>query len=529
MLRTLFGLPQHDQPGSQDFTQTLGCGAAVGSDSLERLDAACRRAVTRANDSEEQITFCSSDKKRTITAQIRRLGVECWICTFEDITSTRQLELRLLGISQHDSLTGLGNRSQFGQSVVAALSSGPESSAAVLFVDLDRFKAINDTVGHSAGDGVLRLVGERIQSLAGDFQAAARLGGDEFAILLVPAPSRPELGRLAKRIVDLLGRTYFVEGHILNVGASAGIAIAPGDGGDSDRLLQSADLALYSSKTSGRGTFRFFEPLMEERANARRKLELELRKALPLRQLEVHYRPQIDVATGQNTGLQAVLRWQHPQRGLMEAEEFESLAQELGLAVQIHDWVLRTACREAATWPQASLLAVSASHAQFETGHFTDTVKRALAESPLPGPSLELEITESVLLKDEKVVLATLNGLRALGVRIAMTDFGTGYASLTQLASFPFDRIRIDRSLTQDRSTNIRHQAIVRAIASLGASLDISTSALGIETSAELARAQSEGCTSMGGYKSTLPLRGCDLRAFFEKSNLIAPSMKHSV
>ncbi len=311
-LKRMFGLCDPSNRNPRDLAEMLASVNGIDSSSVAKIDAECRKA--RVSRSAAEFALSNADGCSAMTADIRDLDGQCWICTVEDLATRSESELRLLASSARDPLTGLGTRIAYEQSLGAALVSR-RPSAAVVLIDLDRFKAVNDTLGHAVGDGVLRLVGQRIQSLIRKTDVAARLGGDEFAVLLVPAPEQEYLENLATRTVDLLGRTYMVNGHVVNVGASVGIAVAPDDGATAGRLLQSADLAMYASKGSGRGTFHFFDPSMEERAQNRRNLELELRKALPLRQMEVHYRPQIDISTTQLLGFEAELRWRAPGAG----------------------------------------------------------------------------------------------------------------------------------------------------------------------------------------------------------------------
>ncbi len=315
---------------------------------------------------------------------------------------------------------------------------------------------------------------------------------------------------------------FLIDGNVINVGASIGLASAPQDGATREALLKSADLALYYSKAAGRGTYHFFEPAMQERALARRTLELDLRKALVLRQLELHYQPQIDVETGSVIGLEGLLRWRHPKRGLVPPGDFISLAEELGLAVPIGEWVLKTACREATRWPDSVTVAVNVSPLQFEAGNFAQSVQRALTAAGLSGNRLEIEVTENILLRDGHAVLATLKELRTLGVRVAMDSFGTGVASLSQLVNFPFDKIKIDRSLIALQQTDGRNRAIVRAISALGHSLGISTLAEGVETAEHLAHVRAEGCNSVQGFYYSKAVPSGELAAIVPQ--LFAPA-----
>ncbi len=369
-----------------------------------------------------------------------------------------------------------------------------------MLIDLDRFKAVNDTLGHAAGDTLLRLAAERLQSAVRIGDVVARFGGDEFAVLLDPSPNADEPARIGRRILDLVQRTYLINGQLVNIGTSIGIAQAPEDGADCKMLLRNADLALYQAKDSGRASFQFFDIGMERRALERRAHELDLRKALVLHQFELHYQPQVGAPGQRLIGFEALIRWRHPVRGLLPPNSFLPLAEEIGVIVPIGEWVLRTACREAMKWPSGITIAVNASPLQFETGNFAESVRHALQSTGLPGERLEIEITEGILLRNDQAVLKALHQLREMKVRIAMDDFGTGYASLSQLARFPFDKIKIDRSLAGFEGDNLKQRAIVRAITALGESLGVCTLAEGCETEDQLERLQSDGCASVQGY-----------------------------
>lgn len=505
MLGPLLGLESEDLARGAALSSVIEKSLAIDDASRAQLAMRLKAATIGEGIGNSPGNLTSVDGSRSIRVETRSIGQYCWMSTFEDITEQRETESHLLNLASHDPLTGLGNRVYFQQRLAAALAKDPDAGPAVLLVDLDRFKAVNDTLGHLAGDTLLRLIADRLQSVVRDSDVIARMGGDEFAMLMIRAPAPDQLAARAALIVDLLQRTCLVGGQVANVGASIGIAIGPGDGRTAETLMQNADLALYQAKASGRSMFVLFDSGMVDRAQARRSIELDLKKALPLRQLEVHYKTQVDIETHVLLGLQAVVRWRHPVRGLMEWSEFSSLSDQLGLTEQISDWTLRTVYRDAATWPAAIVVSVSASPSQFRNRHLVAALTRILASSPDAGSRLEIAITEGTLLQNEDTVMAILTELRSIGVKIAMDGFGTGYASLRQLASFPFDRININRALLANSSGDIRQRAIVRAIASLGASLGISTVAEGIETAAELDRIHSDGCGSLHGY---LPSEG---------------------
>ncbi|ONF45858.1 putative bifunctional diguanylate cyclase/phosphodiesterase, partial [Methylobacterium radiotolerans] len=377
------------------------------------------------------------------------------------------------------------------------------------------FKPVNDTLGHPIGDALLATVADRLRSTVQATDTVARIGGDEFVILQAGIRDAAGTQALARRVVDLIGRTYMVEGHLLTIGASVGVALAPADGTDADRLLKNADLALYRAKLDGRGTYRFFEPEMDARMQARRKLELDMRQALARREFQLHYQPQMQLASGTLIGCEALIRWRHPDRGLVSPLDFIPLAEEIGLIVPIGEWVVRQACRDAVTWPDPMSVAVNVSPAQFKSDRLVETIISALAGSGLPARRLEVEITEGVLLQENDRTLQTLHRLRELGVRVSMDDFGTGYSSLSYLRSFPFDKIKIDRSFVKDLTSKPDGEAIIRAIAGLGRSLGMTTVAEGVETSEQMQRIRFEGCTDVQGYLISKPVPAEDLRQVF--------------
>ena len=413
-----------------------------------------------------------------------------------------------------DPLTGLPNRSLLGRRLVQACSELTDvgKPSAVLAVDLDRFKNVNDTLGHPIGDLLLQTVAQRLQSVVRADDLVSRVGGDEFIIVLVDQGEK-EAAAAATRIVELMKRPFLLRGHLVNIGASVGIALAPQDASDADALLSQADLALYQAKANGRGTFSFFRPELQEHAQARRTLEQELRKALMLRQYELYYQPQIDVDTGKLSGFEALLRWKHPTRGLINPAAFVPLLEELGLILPVGEWMLRTACVEAMRWPVELSVAVNIAAAHFEGDRLTATVAAALAASGLPAHRLEIEVTETALLHNGDATRAALHILQDMGVNVAMDEFGTGYSSMSQLRSFPFDRIKIDRSFVDGASINGNDAAIVRAIAGLGVILGMRTTAEGVETAEQLEQIRAHGCTEVQGYLLGRPVPETELGA----------------
>jgi diguanylate cyclase (GGDEF)-like protein len=395
--------------------------------------------------------------------------------------------------------------------------SGDGGKGAVQRHDRDHFKTVNDTLGHPVGDELLRLAAERLRECIHPDDTVARLGGDEFAIVQVGRDQPVNSTSLAGRLIKAIGEPFDVLGHQVVIGASVGIAIAPDDGGNPDQLLKNADLALYRAKEDGRETYRFFEPEMDARMQARRALELDLRKALALCEFALHYQPLVTLASGKINGFEALLRWHHPQRGMVPPAEFIPLAEEIGLIGGIGAWVLKEACMEAAKWPSSLKVAVNLSPAQFKGQKLVLDVIAALGASDLPPWRLELEITEAVLLNDTDATIAVLNDLRRLGVRIAMDDFGTGYSSLGYLRKFPFDKIKIDRSFIHDLAEKPDSLAIVRAVTGLGVSLGITTTAEGVETEDQLERLRTEGCTEVQGYLFSEPKPASELGALLRQ------------
>ena len=440
-----------------------------------------------------------------------------WVATFEDITEWQRAQAQITHMARHDALTNLPNRTLFREQLEQALRLAKRGDKfAVLCLDLDHFKDINDSLGHPIGDALLMEVGRRLSSCVSEGDTVARLGGDEFVIVQFCGSdeSSPAVS-LASRIVEAISEPYHIGGHQLVIGVSVGISLAPDDGKNPDELLKKADLALYRAKADGRGTYRFFETGMDARAQARRLLELDMRAALPRGEFEMHYQPIRDVAADRIVACEALVRWRHPLRGLIPPGNFIPLAEETGLIVQIGEWVLRTACRDAAAWPDDIGVAVNLSPVQFKNPNLMAHVLDSLAQSGLPAHRLELEITESVLLQNSEATLATLHALRGSGVRIALDDFGTGYSSLSYLRSFPFDKIKIDRSFVEDVTSRNDSLAIVRAVTGLGRSLGIATTAEGVETPAQLELLRREGCTQAQGYLFSKPRPASEVKKLF--------------
>jgi diguanylate cyclase (GGDEF)-like protein len=420
--------------------------------------------------------------------------------------------------AQTDDLTGLALRNTFMTTLERALPGTAEGGepVAVLCLDLDRFKMINDTLGHGIGDQLLKKVADRLRKASRKDDLVARLGGDEFVILQrgIRAPRDAEL--LAERLVDLIGRTYVLGGHTVNIGISVGVALGSGLMQPRD-LLRNADLALYEAKRAGRGRYRFFEHGMDTLLHERRELEIDLRRALALKQFELHYQPFLDLSTDTVMGFEALLRWQHPVRGNVPPLDFIAVAEENGLIVKIGEWVLLTACMEAAAWPGDLVVAVNVSPLQFKADTLLASVSLALARSGLKPERLEVEITEGALLADTDNVLATLHALRALGVKISMDDFGTGYSSLSYLHKFPFNKIKIDRSFVAGDDPD--SEAILKAVSGLGTSLGMAITAEGVETNEQLKRIRDQNCTHVQGYLTGRPMAQASVQSFLIKKS----------
>jgi diguanylate cyclase (GGDEF)-like protein len=442
-----------------------------------------------------------------------------WVTTFEDITEWQLAQEQITHMARHDALTNLPNRTLFREQLEKALRLARRSDQLAVFcLDLDHFKEINDSLGHPIGDALLKAVALRLGECVTDHDTVARLGGDEFAIVQFCSDCDPSaVSLLASHIVEKIAAPFDIGGHQLVVGVSIGISLAPEDGKNPDELLKKADLALYRAKADGRGTYRYFETGMDARAQARRILELDLRAALHRDEFEVYYQPIRDVASDSVVAFEALVRWNHSLRGMIAPANFIPLAEETGLIIPLGDWVLRQACLDASGWSQGITIAVNLSPVQFKNPNLVSSVKAALQASGLPADRLELEITESVLLQNSEATLAVLHELRGFGVRISLDDFGTGYSSLSYLRSFPFDKIKIDRSFVTELATREDSMAIVRAVTGLGKSLGIVTTAEGVETEAQFDLLRREGCTQAQGYLFSKPRPAAEVGAMLSR------------
>jgi diguanylate cyclase (GGDEF)-like protein len=430
-----------------------------------------------------------------------------WVATHDDITDRQRAEQRIAHMARHDALTDLPNRLLFRERLAEALAGVSRGNKlAVLFLDLDRFKGVNDTLGHPMGDELLKVVAARLRHCVRDIDTVARVGGDEFAIIQTGIEEPLDTAILARRIGEAVRAPYDLAGHAVVVDTSIGIALSPNDGTEPDGLLKAADMALYGAKADGRGTYRFFEAAMDMRMKARRELEIALRRALAAGQFELHYQPLVNVDSKRITGCEALLRWNHPERGMIPPAEFIPVAEEIGLIVPLGEWVLRKACLDAASWPDDIKIAVNLSPTQVTNQKLVPIVVNALAAAGLPARRLEVEITESVLLHNTETNTATLHRLHELGVHISMDDFGTGYSSLSYLRKFPFDKIKIDRSFISGLPGDNESIAIVRAVAGLAANLSMTATAEGVETAEQLEAIRALGCVEMQGYLFSQPV-----------------------
>jgi diguanylate cyclase (GGDEF)-like protein/PAS domain S-box-containing protein len=437
-----------------------------------------------------------------------------WVAIHEDVTAQRRAEAQIIQMARHDVLTELANRAVLLEKMEEALARQRRRGEgfSVLMLDLDLFKAVNDSLGHPVGDNLLKAAANRLLGCTRETDLVARLGGDEFAILQFGETNQREAAIvMANKLLEAIAAPYDIEGNHIVIGTSIGIALAPEHGTDSDRLMKNADLALYKVKAEGRNGYRFFEPAMGVAAQSRHAFEVDLRVALAQEQFDLRYQPIVDSATKEVTGVEALIRWNHPDKGIILPDDFIPIAEEIGLVIPIGEWVLRRACDDAAKWPSSVKVAVNLSPSQFRRGDLVDIVSNALRAAQLPPERLELEITESVLMERNAQNLGMLHQLRSLGVSIVLDDFGTGYASLSYLQMFRFDKIKIDRSFVKELSNRADCAAIVCAVTGLGRTLNVVTVAEGVETEDHFDLLRAAGCGQAQGYLFGLPCRATEL------------------
>jgi diguanylate cyclase (GGDEF)-like protein len=466
------------------------------------------------NVAENKTTHYVTDDGRSVEIVNKPVAGGGWVATLEDITDRRRAEQQIAHLAHYDALTDLPNRVLFRERLEQELERTKRGEQlAMLYIDIDEFKSVNDSLGHPVGDELLKAVAARLRSCVRETDFVARLGGDEFAIVQTDIEKTDDVMELVKRIYQSIREPYECLGHHVTTDASIGIALAPHDGTDLDQLLKSADLAMYGAKGDGRRTYRFFEAEMDARVKERRVLELDMRQAIADRAFELHYQPVVDLRSNEIVGCEALLRWRHPVRGMISPAEFIPVAEETGLICEIGDWVLATACAEAVNWPPQVRLAVNVSPVQFRSHAFSLKVANTLATSGLPANRLELEITEAVLIRDDDTALALLQHLRAIGVRIALDDFGTGYSSLSYLRRFPFDKIKIDRSFVDGITETDGSSSIVQAVINIANAQNMTTTAEGIETEPQRQVLRDLGCTEMQGFLFSRPRPAAEIRA----------------
>jgi diguanylate cyclase (GGDEF)-like protein len=439
---------------------------------------------------------------RTISVRLHPIADGGWVTTHEDISDRREAERRIAHMVRHDTLTDLPNRVLLRERLAEALDAATANQrTAVLYLDIDRFKAVNDETGHAGGDDLLKAAGARLTACVGERSTVARVGGDEFAIIRTGVSAGgSEAASLAARIGEAVRLPFHMQGRDIVIEASIGIAIAPDDAIEPGELIKNAELALQRAKAEGRGLVRFFEAEMDERMKAQRTMEAAVRNALATGEFSLYYQPVIDLADGRITGCEALIRWHHPERGEISPAEFIPIAEEVGLIVPLGEWVLRQACADARRWPEDVRVAVNLSPIQLLNPRLVPVVLNALASGGIAASRLEIEITETALMQNTETTLSALHRLHSLGIRISMDDFGTGYSSLSNLRSFPFDKIKIDRSFISGLPDREDSVAIVRAVASMAASLGMVTTAEGVETSAQMDRVRKLGVTEMQGF-----------------------------
>ncbi len=496
---TMYGLsPEQTKPGTW-----LGniFKARVTGASPEAAKKYVNSLLTVARNRQAAQTVTHLPDGRIVSISHQPMADGGAVAIHQDITAQKQAELQIWNLAHYDGLTGLANRLVFLDELKRISQRCLERGErfAVILLDIDRFKEINDSLGHPIGDALLKMMARRLQSTVGGDILIARLDGDEFAIL---QPINDEAAAIAQsiRFLGVIEEPFNVEGHQLFVEASIGIALAPEHDLEPDHLMQKADLALYRAKAEGRKGYRVFETRMAEAASSRHTLLVDLRNSIEREEFEIHYQPILDTHTLAVTGMEALVRWRHPKRGMIPPDQFIGLAEDTGLIKPLGDWILRRACYEAASWPEKATVAVNLSPVQFRKNSLVDSVTRALAESGLPPARLELEVTESVLLEHDKENLNTLRQLQHLGIGIVLDDFGTGYSSLSYLRQFPFNKVKIDRTFVADLGRRADCMAIVSAITGLTRHLDITTTAEGVETDEHLTLLRAAGCQQVQGF-----------------------------
>jgi diguanylate cyclase (GGDEF)-like protein len=509
----LYGLtPEQIKPGTtlRSILEARVAAGSVPADAGSYIDS--RLAEVARSEAHYVVNELRDGRFFAVSHEPMRDGG--WVAIHQEITAQKRAESQIAYMARHDGLTGLANRAVLRERMQEGLARLQRGGTpfSLFILDLDLFKAVNDSLGHPVGDELLKVVAQRLSACLRETDTVARLGGDEFAVLAAAAGDQRQAAlATAKLLLEAVAAPYDIDGHKLDVATSIGIALAPDHGVDVDQLIKSADLALYKAKAEGRNTCRLFEAAMGAEAHSRRALEIDLRDAFDRGELELHYHPIVDIRATEIVSVEALVRWRHPQRGMIAPGDFIPLAEETGLIHSLGEWVLRQACAAAAGWPPHIRVAVNLSPVQFRRGNLTDTISAALRDSGLPAERLKLEITESVLMEGNAENMGTLHRLRGLGISIVLDDFGTGYSSLSYLRMFPFDQIKIDRSFVSELSSNTDCAAIVSAVAGLGRSLHVATVAEGVETEEQLLLVRAAGCTHAQGFLFGRPCRAAEL------------------
>lgn len=496
---SLFGLRDEEVRRGLSMRELLGPASVRGR--LEHAMATLICDTLEAMSAGRAATNTRSELESGFILEILPMDDDGWLVMLEDISERRAAEAKIAHMAEHDALTDLANRSLLRSRLQHALAAiAPGQHVGLLYLDLDEFKTVNDTMGHPMGDRLLQAITRRLLGHVRDSDTVARLGGDEFAIVLPELERTEDATHMATRLIETIRAPFRLDDSHIVIETSIGIAVAPQDGSDPDELLQHADLALYRAKLSGRGTYHTFRPEMDAQVRAQHAMAADLRQALSLRQLVLQYQPMVDLRTGRVSGFEALIRWQHPTRGVVPPSDFIPLAERTGLIVPIGEFVLREACETAMQWPDDLRLSVNLSPVQLRSPKLLAVIAETLQASGLSPPRLEVEVTETAILHDTEENLTALTALHDLGLSIALDDFGTGYSSLSYLSRFPFDRLKIDKCFVQELERRDDCRAIVRAICSLAGQLDLRTTAEGVETEAQLRAVAAAGCTEVQGY-----------------------------
>ncbi len=519
-LNELFGLTEQDTRPGTPVARMFAAIPAAGLLDQAAIDAiqAEQRQLIAANHA-GGFTHETQDG-RALAVSHQPMPGGGWVATYEDVTDLRQAEARIRFMARHDGLTGLPNRAALIERLVTMLRHPRrDEDLAILTLNLDHFRTINDALGHDAGDRVLQAAADRLRQAVRESDVVARIGNDEFVILQLSDQHPADAEALARRLLEALGPPFLIDRQRLSVTASIGIAIATEADTDPNLLLTHADTSLDRAKAEGRDTYRFFDPEIDARIQARRSMEHELREAMARGEFILLYQPIWDLATDRVIGFEALLRWMHPERGMISPGDFIPLAEELGLIGTIGAWVIGRACQDSARWPEAYSVSVNLSAAQFQGNRLEAIIDQAVAHAGLSPRRLILEITESVLLHNDPQIVATLHRLRARGIRIALDDFGTGYSSLSYLVSFPFDKLKIDQSFVREMTTRPECRTIVNSIVSLASQLGITTTAEGVETAEHLAQIRAAGCADAQGFYFSEPEPESAIRRWFEPAS----------